>query len=166
MPNKTRSLAYTAVFFALAMALSYAESALALFLLLPPGVKLGLANVVVMYCFLLVGKRYALALVVLKSAFAFLTRGAIAATLSVCGGTLSFVTLLLLVSALRMRKSYFIVSASSAIAHNIGQLAALSIFFSSAYTLYYLPVLLLSGLAMGFLTSITLRTLIAAIAKH
>ncbi len=163
--KKIRSITITSLLFALAIALSFVESSIAAFLMFPPGVKLGLSNVVIMYCFLFVNSKYAFLIVVLKAMFAFLTRGAIAASLSLCGGLLSFITLLTLIILLKLKKEYFIISASSAIMHNIGQLIALSVFFNSLFTLYYIPVLLISGLIMGFITSLTLRAIIPALEK-
>ena len=61
-----------------------------------PAIKLGLSNVVVMYALLFLRTRTALLLVVLKALFAFLTRGATAGFLSLCGGGLSLVVMLVL----------------------------------------------------------------------
>lgn len=47
--NKTRQVALSGLLFALAMALSFMESAITPLLGLIPGVKIGLANIVVMY---------------------------------------------------------------------------------------------------------------------
>ena len=79
MNEKTRRVALLGVLFALAMALSFFEGALAPLLGLPPGVKPGLANVVVMYALFWLSWRDALALTVLKSGFVFLVQGASAA---------------------------------------------------------------------------------------
>ena len=75
--------------FALAIALSYLESLVSPLLGLMPAIKLGLSNIVVMYALLFLRTRTALLLVVLKALFAFLTRGATAGFLSLCGGALS-----------------------------------------------------------------------------
>ncbi len=163
--KKVKQLTMAGIMFALAIALSYVENLIAAFLLLPPGVKLGIANVVVMYCFLFVGVKYAAVIVILKAVFALITRGAIAVVLSFSGGLLSFIALLIIIYVLKRKKDYFIFSVCSAIAHNLGQIIALSLFFNSVYTLYYIPVLLISGLGMGFLTSLSLRAVIPALAK-
>ena len=84
-----RRVALGGVLFALAMVLSFAESSIAPLLGLAPGMKLGLANVVVMYALLFLGGRAALALVLLKAGFGLLTRGAVAGLLSLAGGLLS-----------------------------------------------------------------------------
>ena len=86
MRNRTaRTVARTGMLFALAIALSYLESLVTPLLGLMPAMKLGLANLVVMYALLFVRRRDAAALVLLKALFALLTRGATAGFLSLCG---------------------------------------------------------------------------------
>ena len=87
--QKARETAWTGMLFALAIALSYLESLVSPLLGLMPAIKLGLSNIVVMYALLFLRTRTALLLVVLKALFAFLTRGATAGFLSLCGGALS-----------------------------------------------------------------------------
>ena len=129
--------------FALAIALSYLESLVSPLLGLMPAIKLGLSNIVVMYALLFLRTRTALLLVVLKALFAFLTRGATAGFLSLCGGALSLAVMLVL---LQLPVSGYIFCAGSALAHNLGQLAGAAVLLSSAMALGYAPVLLAAGL--------------------
>ena len=69
--NKTHSIALSGLLFALAMALSFIEGTLVIPGLLP-GMKLGLANIVVMYALFFMGPKQALVLDVLKAFFVFL----------------------------------------------------------------------------------------------
>ena len=132
--------------FALAIALSYLESLVSPLLGLMPAIKLGLSNIVVMYALLFLRTRTALLLVVLKALFAFLTRGATAGFLSLCGGALSLAVMLVL---LQLPVSGYIFCAGSALAHNLGQLAGAAVLLSSAMALGYAPVLLAAGLIVG-----------------
>ncbi len=66
--QKTRRVALTGLLFALAMALSFIEGMITIPGLLP-GMKIGLANVVVMYALFFMGAKYALFLDVLKAFF-------------------------------------------------------------------------------------------------
>ncbi|MFR3602616.1 MAG: Gx transporter family protein [Faecalibacterium sp.] len=86
--EKTRRIALSGLLFALAMALSFIEGTLTIPGLLP-GMKLGLANIVVMYALFFMGPRQALVLDVLKALFVFLVSGFTAGFLSLCGGLLS-----------------------------------------------------------------------------
>lgn len=81
-----RRVALLGVLFALAAVLSLFEGALAGAMGLPPGVKPGLANTVVMFALLFLGLPPAACLAVLKALLALLTRGAVAGALSLCGG--------------------------------------------------------------------------------
>ena len=83
--EKTRRIALSGLLFALAMALSFIEGTLTIPGLLP-GMKLGLANIVVMYALFFMGPRQALVLDVLKALFVFLVSGFTAGFLSLCGG--------------------------------------------------------------------------------
>ena len=64
--EKTRHIALSGLLFALAMALSFIEGTLTIPGLMP-GMKLGLANIVVMYALFFMGPRQALVLDVLLS---------------------------------------------------------------------------------------------------
>ena len=87
--TKAREVAWTGMLFALAIALSFLESAITPLLGLMPAMKLGLSNLVVMYALLFLNTRTAAELVLLKALFALLTRGPTAGFLSLCGGVLS-----------------------------------------------------------------------------
>ena len=57
------------------------------------------------------------------------------------------------------------VSVCGALAHNVGQLLGAGVIISSSLSLYYAPVMLVLGLVMGALTSVTLRALLPALGK-
>ena len=119
--QKTRHIALSGLLFALAMALSFIEGTLVIPGLLP-GMKLGLANIVVMYALFFMGPRQALVLDVLKALFVFLVSGFTAGFLSLCGGLLSLAVMWVLYYLLPVRPTWFILSVCGALAHNIGQL--------------------------------------------
>jgi len=83
--NKTHSIALSGLLFALAMALSFIEGTLVIPGLLP-GMKLGLANIVVMYALFFMGPKQALVLDVLKAFFVFLVSGWTAGFLALTAG--------------------------------------------------------------------------------
>ena len=157
--EKTRRIALSGLLFALAMALSFIEGTLTIPGLLP-GMKLGLANIVVMYALFFMGPRQALVLDVLKALFVFLVSGFTAGLLSLCGGLLSLLVMWVLYYLLPVRPTWFILSVCGALAHNIGQLLGAGVIISSSLSFYYAP-----GLVMGALTSITLKALLPALGK-
>ena len=154
-PKKTQEIALSGLLFALAMALSFIEGTLVI-PGLAPGMKLGLANIVVMYALFFMGARQALYLDLLKALFVFL---------SLCGGLLSLLVMWVLYYKLPFRPTWFILSVCGALSHNIGQLLGAGLILSSAMSLYYAPVMLVLGLVMGALTSLTLRAILPALGR-
>lgn len=159
----TQKVALSGMLFALAIAFSMFESLITSWLGLFPGVKLGLANVVVMFALLFLGKGQAALLVVLKAGFSMMTRGVIAGILSLTGGLVSLLLMLLLLMPKR-KPSLFLLSIAGALGHNMGQFIAVRFILGPAFT-YYFPVLLISGVIMGVLTSLVLRVLMPALQK-
>ena len=64
-----------------------------------------------------------------------------------------------------MRPTWFILSVCGALTHNVGQLLGAGVIISSSLSFYYAPVMLVLGLVMGALTSITLKALLPALGK-
>ena len=155
--KKAHEVALSGLLFALAIVLSMAESAITPLLGLAPGVKIGLANIVVMYAVFFMGARQALLLVVLKALFTLLTRGPVAGLLSL--------GVMWALYHLPHRPTWFILSVCGAVAHNLGQLAGAGVVLSSRLALGYAPVLLVSGLAMGGVTAASLSALLPALEK-
>ena len=94
-----------------------------------------------------------------------LTVGFTAGFLSLCGGLLSLAVMWVLYYLLPVRPTWFILSVCGALAHNVGQLLGAGVIISSSLSLYYAPVMLVLGLVMGALTSVTLRALLPALGK-
>ncbi len=136
--------------FALAMVFSYLESLVSIPGLLP-GMRLGLSNLVTMYCLFFLGKSSGYTMAVLKAGFVVLTRGAVAGALSLSGGLLSVTAIVLLDCLSKHSLHYVTLSAVGAVFHNIGQLVVAR-FLTSVFLYYYIPVLLLTGLAVGIMT--------------
>jgi heptaprenyl diphosphate synthase len=115
-----------------------------------------LSNIVVMFALFHLGKRDALAIVILKAAFVAATRGATAGILSLSGGLLAFLVMAILLVIFKDRMTYLLISIAGAIGHNVGQITAASVILQTALWIY-LPVLFISGIITGFATSILLK---------
>ena len=87
-------IALIGLMLSLALVLSLFESMLPALPFLPVGVKLGLSNIVTMYCLFFLGARPAFAVAALKSLFVLLTRGPTGAAMSFAGGILSLAVML------------------------------------------------------------------------
>lgn len=157
--DKTHKLVLTSLFFAIAIILSIIENSLPPLPIAVPGVKFGLSNIAVMYVLFFVGKESAYMVAVLKAVFVFATRGWIASVLSLTGGVLSLTIVILLMVLFREKISYLILSIAGAVFHNIGQLIAVSIVYTNLYLMYFMPVLLVTGVLAGIVTSVLLNVI-------
>jgi len=160
--NKTQTLVLTSLIFATAIVLAVVENAMPPLPIAVPGVKFGLSNIAVMYALFFLGKKQAYTIAILKSAFVFITRGAIAALLSLAGGILSITVMILLIALFREKITYLVISIFGAVFHNIGQFVVITIIYTGMNIWAYFPVLLISGLIAGIVTSTLLRFIIPA----
>ncbi len=149
-----RKTALYGLLVALAFILSYVES------LLPvvgvPGVKLGLANLVVLVALYALSSRDALVCAVLRIVLVGFTFGSPASMLySLAGGMCSF----LVMSVLKRTDKFSIlgVSVAGGVCHNLGQLAVAMLVLRTPPLLWYLPVLLASGVLTGTLIGVAVR---------
>lgn len=148
-------VAYFGVFTALALIFSYLET------LIPidfgiPGVKLGLANLIIVFALYKIDLKdvYLLAIVrVLLSGFLFGNYFSI--VYSLAGGLLS----LSVMAFLKHRGGYSIMGVSMAggVFHNVGQILIAMILVETFSVIYYLPVLLLAGLVTGAFIGVVAR---------
>lgn len=118
-----------------------------------PGIKLGLANLVVLVALYRLDERQAFAVSLLRVLLAgILFTGAYSVLYSLAGSILSFFSMALLK---RSRLFSMIgVSMSGGVMHNLGQLLVAAVMVSNAALLYYLPVLTLSGMVCGIIVGI------------
>lgn len=148
MERKGARLASFGVFVALALIFSYIETLIP-FQIGIPGVKLGLANLVIVIALyrIPVGEVYLLSgvRVVLTG---FLFGNLMSILYSLAGGILS---LTVMWGMKRIRSvSILGVSIAGGVFHNIGQLLAAALMVETYGVFSYLPVLLISGLLTGF----------------
>lgn len=160
--NKTQNMVLTALIFATAIVLAIVENSLPQLPIAVPGVKFGLSNIAVMYALFFLGKKQAYTIGILKSGFVFITRGAIASLLSLSGGLLSITVMILLMAVFREKISYLVVSIFGAVFHNIGQFIVITLIYTGMNLWAYFPVLLISGLAAGIVTSTLLKFIMPA----
>lgn len=145
-------MAYFGVFTALALIFSYVETLIP-FHIGVPGVKLGLANLIIVIALykMSLKETYLLSVVrVVLSGFIFGNYFSI--IYSLAGGLLSLTVMALL----RKRGGFSIlgISIAGGVCHNIGQLAIAMVVVETFSVIYYIPVLLIAGLATGLLIGI------------
>ena len=119
-PSAARRVAVTGLLGALALALSFLESLLPPLPVLPPGAKLGLSNIAVLFAVQSLGLLPALGVALVKGVFAGLTRGGVAFLMSLSGGLLSTCVTFLLSRLKRPRFGLMGLGIAGALAHNTG----------------------------------------------
>ena len=122
-----------------------------------PGIKLGLANSVLLYALYMLGIRQSIVLMLLKALMSWLIYMNLSAMLySFAGGVLSL-TAMILISRMK-GVSVIGVSALGAVFFNVGQiLMAAWILGTPQLIVTYLPVLMVSGVLTGILTGVIAR---------
>ena len=142
-----KQIAEYGLLIALAMVLSYVE-VLIPFSVAVPGVKLGLANIVVVFALYRLGKTEALVISVLRVLLmAVMFGNAFALAYSLSGAILSFAVMLLLLKTGRF--SSVGVGIGGGVSHNIGQILCAMLLLETKQIIYYLPVLFISGTIAG-----------------
>ena len=158
-----KKAAYMGMLTALAFVFSYIESLLPINLGIP-GVKLGLANLVVIVALYTMGLRAAFTLSLVRIILAGFTFGnPDSMVYSLAGGMLS-----LLVMVLGRKAKLFSVTGVSVLGgvfHNVGQILVAMLVMENANLAYYLPVLVLSGTAAGVLIGIMAAILVKRLKK-
>lgn len=114
------------------------------------GIKLGLANLVVVVMLYKFKWYTALSINLLRIFLSFLLFGSATSLIySLCGGILSFLAMLLLSRLKKPSFSALGVSVCGGVAHNFGQLLAAALLLDELRLAFYLPVLVIAGAVTG-----------------
>ena len=149
----TRKIAFLGLMLSLIFVILIIERTLPPLPFFPPNFKLGISNVVVMFIVFSIGPKEAFTIGVLKSIFNALNRGIVAGLISLGGGMLSILALVILAYLLKDKVSFVMLSIIGAICHNLGQLAMAALLLSSPHLLLgYLPILIIAGIVLGAFT--------------
>ncbi len=150
-------IAYMGLLVALGLILSYVESLIPFFFGVP-GMKLGLANIMVLFGMELLDNKKAIGINVLRILLAgFLFGNLYSIFYSLAGALLSFLIMVLL---RKWKFGLMGISAGGGMSHNIGQLLVAALVVDTWQVGYYAPVLLvfglLTGLVNGLISGLTL----------
>ena len=146
---------------ALAMILSFIESQIPSFVPIP-GVKVGLANIVVVFALYKLGWKEALCISILRVVLISILFGHLASFFySLAGAALSFLGMVLMKKTGRF--SHIAVSVTGGVLHNIGQIGMACILLGTNAIAYYLPFLIFSGTVAGVLIGLLAALLISRI---
>lgn len=156
----TKKIALCGVLTALAMIFSYIESVIPVPIPVP-GIKLGVANIAVITILYVLGVKEAIVINLLRIVLTSLLFGNVNSFLfSISGAALSLAIMII------MKKLDFFscigVSVCGGVMHNIGQIIAAVFIMGSEVIVFYLPVLIVSGVFTG----VVIGVVSGIVAKH
>lgn len=162
--SKTKKLALMAALTAVALTIFVAEAQIPPVVPIP-GAKLGLANIITLVAVVLLGRREAGEILLVRIILGSMFTGSVSAMLfSIAGGVLAWGVMCLTVHFFG-EKQLWIVSVLAALGHNAGQLAVAVWVTGTVSILVYAPVLIAAGVVAGVFTGIAALYLIRAVRK-
>ena len=146
--KNTKIIAFAGISAALALLLSYVEFLLPPLFVSVPGIKIGLANVVIIFALYCLGVRYAAIISFVRLIMSSLLFGnTLTLAYSIAGALLSLTVMAIL------KKTGFLscigVSVAGGVSHNIGQILVAIFLLKTPQIAYYMFVLSVTGIISG-----------------
>ena len=159
MKYSTKKITTLALTVSLALILSFIESRIPAFVAVP-GVKVGLANIAVIFTLYKLGIKEAITISLVRVVLVSILFGnPISLIYSIAGAILSLTVMILLKHLTPLRE--VAVSVTGGVMHNVGQITVASIILDTNVVTYYLPFLILSGtlagIAVGTVSAILIK---------
>ena len=149
---KTKKVAMLGLTIALAMIMSYIEALVPLSFAVP-GIKMGLANIVIIFVLYKIGTKEAILVSLIRVILvSLLFSNIMAMAYSIAGAVLSLSVMWLLKKTDRF--SFVGVSIVGGIMHNVGQIIMAVILLGTEQIALYLPVLIITGTVTGVVIGI------------
>ena len=159
--SKNRKIALLSMCACLAMLLSFVESRIP-HLTAIPGIKMGLANIAVIFALYKFGVKEAAVVSILRALIVAMLFGSpVSLMYSAAGAVLSLLVMVLLKKLTPLGE--VAVSVCGGVMHNVGQIGMASILLDTNVVVYYLPFLLLSGTVAGIVVGIASALLVKRI---
>lgn len=156
-----KKIAILGVFVTMALIVSYIETILP-FQTDLPGIKLGLANIVIVMVLHYMGEKEAIVVSSARILLAGFLFGNLSTILySLAGAAVSLLAMILLLKTKRC--SVYGISMAGGVFHNVGQLLVAAATIQNINLAYYLPVLLITGLITGFVIGLLAAEIIKRI---
>lgn len=160
----SRKVAYYGIFAAVALMMSYVEMLIPLPFLVP-GMKLGLANVVVILALYYMDAKSALFISLVRILLAgLLFQGFAGLLYSLAGGLFS----LLAMVGMKKYTSFSMMSVSvvGALFHNVGQILVAAAVVENLKLFYYLPILCITAVVTGLLIGVVGERAMKIVSAH
>lgn len=161
---KTKKLTVMAMSIAVAMVLSYVESQLPPLSTAVPGIKMGLANIAVVFALYKLGWKEAVLISLIRVflvSLMFSAWGLMGLAYSLAGAALSLLGMIGLKATELF--SPVAVSVAGGVLHNVGQIGMACLLLETKELVYYLPFLFLSGILAGVLIGVVAAILVKRI---
>ena len=158
---KTKKLVTLAVTISVAMILSFVESRIPAFVAIP-GVKVGLANIAVIFALYKIGWREAVVVSVIRVILVALLFGSVVSLAYSIAGALISLSLMILLRKIGIFTE-IAVRVVGGITLNIGQILIAFLLLETKVVFYYLPFLLVSGVIAGIAVGVASALLIKRI---
>ena len=165
MIDNTKKLVILSLFLALAIILNIVENVSFSFFFIP-GVKLGLANIATIFLLCYFGYKEMFLVNVLRVVLASLIVGtlfSIPFTIAIISSIGSMLILYLIYKLDKL--SIFGLSMIQAVLFNIFQIIVVCFLYESNVFLFYLPYLIISGIATGYLVALSARYIVKLVDK-
>lgn len=158
---KTKKLVTLAVTVSVAMILSFVESRIPAFVAIP-GVKVGLANIAVIFALYKMGWREAMTVSVIRVFLVSVLFGNIESLWFSLAGAILSLSVMILLRKIRIFTE-LAVSVVGGITHNVGQILVAFLLLETGVVFYYLPFLLVSGVIAGIAVGVASSLLVKKI---
>ena len=157
--SRTKKLVVTAILAAVALGVYVLEAQIPAPIPVP-GVKLGLANIVTLAAMILLGRKQAFAVLLVRLLLGSMFSGGFSALLySLAGGVFAYAVMAALFNILPV----WVISVLAAIAHNLAQLVAAVLVTGTPGLFWYGPALLLAAIVTGAFTGLAAQYLTRAL---
>ena len=158
MKSNIKRLTLLAMMITFAIVLSYIESRIPAFVAIP-GVKVGLANIVVIFVLYRFGLKEAIVISGVRVFIISLLFGnTVSLIYSISGAFLSLAVMFALKKLTPLKE--IAISVVGGVMHNVGQIAVASIILETNVVMYYLPFLIFSGTIAGIAVGLAAALLI------
>ena len=158
---KTKKITVTALTVTLAMILSFVESQIPAFVAIP-GVKMGLANIAVVFALYKLGWKEAVAVSLIRVFLVSLLFGTGASLFYSAAGAVLSLTGMIGLKATKLFSSVA-VSVAGGVLHNVGQIGMACLLLETDVLRYYLPFLALSGILAGVVIGVVAALMVKRI---
>jgi heptaprenyl diphosphate synthase len=157
----TKKLVFLAILTSLSVVLGVIDSQISVFLAVIPGAKIGLANITIILAILYFRFGDSFTMAFLKSLLIGLILGAVSTFVIGFSGTLlSFLGMFIVIRLSRNTFSMVGVSVIGGVLHALGQITAVTFFYSSLATLLFVPQLVFISAVTGVGTGLIANTVI------